>query len=42
MWNQGLKEGKVEMSRKMLDKGYSLDVVVGLSGLAKEDILEDK
>ena len=42
MWEKGFKEGvvkgKLEAARRMLDKGFSLDVVVDVTGLSSNQI----
>ncbi|WP_410319838.1 Rpn family recombination-promoting nuclease/putative transposase [Methanobrevibacter sp.] len=37
---KGIEEGKLEDARRMLDKGFSLDVVVDVTGLSREVILD--
>ena len=42
MWEKGFKEGfekgKLGTARRMLDKGFSLDVVVDVTGLSSNQI----
>ena len=40
MKEKGIEEGKLEDARRMLDKGFSLDVVVDVTGLSREVILD--
>ena len=35
---KGIVEGKLEDARRMLDKGFSLDVVVDVTGLSSNQI----
>ena len=35
---KGIEEGKLEAARRMLDKGFSLDVVVDVTGLSSNQI----
>ena len=37
---KGIEEGKLEDARRMLDKGFSLDVVVDVTGLSRDVILD--
>ena len=37
---KGIVEGKLEDARRMLDKGFSLDVVVDVTGLSRDVILD--
>ena len=37
---KGIEEGKLEAARRMLDKGFSLDVVVDVTGLSRDVILD--
>ena len=39
---KGIEEGKLEDAKNMLKKGYSIDDIVDVTGLAKEDILNAK
>ena len=36
--SKGIEEGKLEDARRMLDKGFSLDVVVDVTGLSSNQI----
>ena len=38
MKEKGIEEGKLEDARRMLDKGFSLDVVVDVTGLSSNQI----
>ena len=38
MKEKGIVEGKLEAARRMLDKGFSLDVVVDVTGLSSNQI----
>ena len=40
MKEKGIEEGKLEAARRMLDKGFSLDVVVDVTGLSRDVILD--
>ena len=40
MKEKGIEEGKLEDARRMLDKGFSLDVVVDVTGLSRDVILD--
>ncbi len=44
--NKGRKEGRkdirFEVAKKMIKEGYSIDEIVNISGLSKEDILNAK
>lgn len=42
MEKKGMERGKLETAWKMLDDGFSMDKVVELTGLSKEDILNAK
>ena len=37
---KGIEEGKLEDARRMLDKGFSLDDVVDVTGLSRDVILD--
>ena len=39
---EGRKEGKLDVAHSMIDKGYSIDEVVELTGLSKVVILDSK
>ncbi len=39
---EGIDEGKLDVAYKLMDKGFSIDEVVELTGLAKEFILKGK
>ena len=39
---EGKREGKCDVARNLLDEGFSIEQVVRLTGLSKEDILNAK
>jgi predicted transposase/invertase (TIGR01784 family) len=39
---EGKLEGKLETARKMAEEGFSLDQIVRITGLTKEQILENR
>ncbi len=39
---EGIDEGKLDVAYKLMDKGFSIEEVVELTGLAKEFILKGK
>ncbi len=36
---KGISDGKLEIARNMLEKGFSLDDIVDVTGLSEKDIL---
>lgn len=38
---KGHREGKLEVALKLIEKGYTIDFVVDLTGLSKKDILSN-
>lgn len=38
---EGMREGKLEVALKLIEKGYTIDFVVDLTGLSKKDILSN-
>lgn len=39
---EGMEKGKLDVARNMLDEGFSIENVVRITGLSKEDILNSK
>lgn len=37
---EGKKEGKIDAARKMLEKGYSIEEIIEITGLSKEELKE--
>jgi len=40
--NKGRKEGKVDVARNLLERGFSVEEVIEITGLSKKDILKAK
>ena len=38
---EGMEKGKLDVAKNLLSEGFSIDEVVKLTGLSKEDILKD-
>ena len=39
---QGIEQGKLDTAKNMLDEGMSVDLIVRVTGLSEEDILNVK
>lgn len=38
--NEGVKHGRIEIAKKMLSQGFTVDQVISISELSPEDVLE--
>ena len=39
--NEGKREGKLEVAKKLLAKGFQIEEIIELTGLTKEDLLKE-